>query len=234
MINSLHTWASSIEHNPLPLYSSRPLGELNHLSYQESKPRVLFIGGMHGDEPEGVYLAQSLLEWLKQSHPMEWQSDWMLITCLNPDGFKRNQRTNAQGVDLNRNFPSKDWLSTAAADRYHPGAKPNSEPEVKALVQLILLTKPVLIIHFHSWQPSLIFSGPANHPAPQYLHLSSGYEVKSDIGYPTPGSLGQWAWKDLNIPVLCTEEKEGTNPTETWNRFGPGLKKIIGCRMPFF
>ena len=33
----------------------------------------------------------------------------MFIPCLNPDGMQLGRRTNANGVDLNRNFPTKNW-----------------------------------------------------------------------------------------------------------------------------
>ena len=36
----------------------------------------------------------------------------LFIPCLNPDGMSKNTRTNSNGVDLNRNFPTKNWGRT--------------------------------------------------------------------------------------------------------------------------
>lgn len=218
-------WATSAGGHKITLYHSHPLVELVSL-----RP-LLLIGGVHGDEPEGVALAQQLLAWLK-SHTTTVKNSWVLIECLNPDGFSRNQRTNHHGVDLNRNFPSRDWSPQHREARYFPGPAPASEPEIQALVHLVAQVRPRLIVHFHSWKPSVVFAGPPNHPAPRFLSESSGYPVQPDIGYPTPGSLGQWGWLDQGIPVICTEEAERVSATETWTRFGPGLQKIFGQEIP--
>ena len=37
---------------------------------------------------------------------------------------------------------------------------------------------------------------------------ANGYPMCQDIGYPTPGSLGSYAGKDLNIPVITLELRE--------------------------
>jgi predicted deacylase len=225
MLHILSDWAQSSNGQPISLHSSLPLTHLKACA------PLICIGGVHGDEPEGVFLATALLEWLK-SHNGKNRHEWAIIPCLNVDGFKLNQRTNGRGVDLNRNFPSTDWTTEHKAPRYCPGSSGGSENEIKALTQLVHDLQPRLIIHFHSWVPAVIFAGKLPHPAPHFLAESSGYPLKEDIGYPTPGSLGQWAWLDLGIPVICTEEREGATQHETWTRFGPGLQKIFEHPLP--
>lgn len=221
MIVEISHWAQSTNNRPIALFASQSL-----LTIRNRQP-IVFIGGIHGDEPEGIALAESLLAWLK-NHSSNVSLDWILIPCLNVDGAQANERTNGRGVDLNRNFPSQDWNAEHRAPRYYPGPVKASEMETQALVQLIMEVPPQLIVHFHSWKPAVVFAGPAKHMAPLYLVESSGYPLQEDIGYPTPGSLGQWAWLDLQIPVICTEEREGASQQDTWTRFGPGLKKILG------
>ena len=225
MFQVVECWARSAGGRPIQLNCSHPLAQIEGLS------PLLFIGGIHGDEPEGFSLAREMIAWLK-SHTPNTQHAWIIIPALNPDGEANNQRTNDNGVDLNRNFPSSDWSSDFSEARYCPGPNPGSEPEIEALVNLIKQTEPRLIVHFHSWKPGVVFAGPPNHPAPQLLAESSGYPIQTDIGYPTPGSLGQWGWLDQRIPIVCTEEAEGTSGQETWSRFGPGLKKIFEEEIP--
>ncbi len=212
-------WIKSPLKNEIELYSScNTLGDL--LS------PLLFIGGVHGDEPEGVYLAESFIEWLKQQKLQSLKS-FVVIPCLNVDGYKYNQRTNSNGVDLNRNFPTPMWQPDSKAPRYYPGISPNSEIETQALTQLIEQIKPQLIFHFHSWKPCVVVTGPKDLNEARYLCQSSGFEAVNDIGYPTPGSLGDFGWNVLKIPVICTEDNEHRNPLKAWLHFGEGLKKII-------
>lgn len=186
---------------------------------------VLFIGGVHGDEPEGVRLAKDLLSWLNKCE--EELFPWILIPCINPDGYEKNQRVNANGVDLNRNFPAKDWSAEAKTERYFPGLKPGSEKEVQALVQLIEDEKPLLIVHFHSWEPCIVYTGKTGQKAAEILGADTGYEVREDIGYPTPGSLGQYGWLEKSTPVICIEAQENSDPETIWPKFGKGLMKLL-------
>ncbi|MEZ0392563.1 MAG: DUF2817 domain-containing protein [Pseudobdellovibrionaceae bacterium] len=210
------SWAVSPGGKPIELFSSH---------HSKDRP-LLFIGGVHGDEPEGVEIAQKFLDWLLKNNKPEFHS-WFLIPCLNVDGYSQNNRVNGNGVDLNRNFPSKDWRSESKAPRYFPGLSPGSEPEVKAVCQLIQDTKPQAIFHFHSWEPCVVYTGATGKPWALKVAGNSGYEVREDIGYPTPGSLGQYGWLNLQIPVICIEEQEKSDLTQTWPRFSEGLQKVI-------
>jgi protein MpaA len=209
-------WAVSAENRAIALFQSD----------ESPQNPILLIGGVHGDEPEGVWLAEATLQWLK-SNTSENLKPWMLILCLNPDGFAKGERTNGHGVDLNRNYPSRDWSPEAAKPRYHPGPHPASEPEVRTLVALIRLVEPQLIIHCHSWNPCVVYAGDPARPAAEALGRSSGYEVRDDIGYPTPGSLSRFGWHDNKIPIICIEEAEGTPREKVWPHFAQGMSEVF-------
>lgn len=208
-------WAKSAKGNEIALYQS---------SENLDRP-IILMGGIHGDEPEGVTLAYSTLKWLRSEKKAT--VPWIVIPCLNPDGSSSHERVNGNGVDLNRNYPSKNWSPHADKPRYAPGPSPGSEPEIKAIVKLIQATNPRLIIHCHSWQPCIVYTG---HPAKsdaEALGRCSGYEVRTEIGYPTTGSLSQYGWHDHQIPIICIEEQEGTDLEKVWSHFKEGINFIF-------
>ncbi|MFD2166192.1 DUF2817 domain-containing protein [Thalassotalea euphylliae] len=214
-------WAKSADGLPISIYASRPIDEI-----VQHAP-ILFVGGVHGDEPEGVALAEDWLAWLTQNNCL---NDWVLIPCINPDGYHKLERTNGNGVDLNRNFPSRCWSGVHDEPRYFPGIGPASEPETKALVHLVEQITPVIIIHFHSWEPSIVYTNDKAKWAAERLSMSSGYHAQPDIGYPTPGSLGEYGGKDLGIGVICIEEQEGEPLTRVFPKFKQGLIDIIHAK----
>ncbi len=197
-----------------------------HSCLRPSQRPILFIGGVHGDEPEGVKLAEQFLIWLQKNNKSDFHS-WILIPCLNPDGFHNQDRVNGRGVDLNRNFPSPDWTSKIKAPRYNPGPHPASEPEVQSLCRLVESSQPQVIIHFHSWKACVVYTGITGKTWAEKIAGNSGYSVREDIGYPTPGSLGQYAWLKFKIPVVCVEEEEKSDLEKIWPRFAKGLEKVL-------
>lgn len=218
------SWAQSSRGTPIELYKK------THMRDGKATAPILFLGGVHGDEPEGVRLAQEFLLWLQQTEaaaPEQILHSWLLIPCLNVDGYLRNQRTNDNGVDLNRNFPSKDWSPDTKAPRYFPGTHAGSEAETQALVRLLEEEKPCLIVHFHSWEPCVVYTGAPGATAATILAGNTQYPVREDIGYPTPGSLGQYGWLERKIPVICIEEQEKINLDLVWPHFKPGLTKLM-------
>lgn len=216
-------WKKSALGTPIALHASAPLEQL-----LEEKP-ILLMGGIHGDEPEGVRLAEDTLQWLKSNKSSEKAiCPWILIPCLNVDGFAKKTRVNGRGVDLNRNYPSRDWSPEAKAERYFPGSGPGSEPEIQAVVELIQTYRPRLVIHCHSWNPCIVGTGPLSKRDSARLAKSSGYDDVAEIGYPTPGSLSRYAWHDHKIPVICIEEDDKiTDHSLIWSRFEAGMKAVF-------
>lgn len=219
-----HEWTHSDLGTPIPLYSSAPLAKL------KGKRPLLLMGGVHGDEPLGVHLAQKTLELLREDGAKpnpEIRLPWILIPILNVDGFKANTRVNGRGVDLNRNYPSQSWSPEFEKDRYNPGPAPGSEAEIKAVVGLIETYQPRIIIHCHSWKPMIVAAGdPALRDA-ERLSKSSKYKVTPEIGYPTPGSLSEFGWTDRKIPVICIEEADETPRDQVWPNFEQGMREIF-------
>lgn len=171
-----------------------------------AEKRTLIIGVFHGDEPQGKYLIDEYLS-LKAL-----KNNLLFIPCLNPDGMALNTRTNACGVDLNRNFPTKNWgedTSKAGSnpDDYYYGASPASEIETKFVVSVIEKYSPELIITLHAPYKIVNFDGPARKVAEKISSII-GYPVEESIGYPTPGSFGTYCGVERNIPTITLELDE--------------------------
>jgi len=64
-------------------------------------PTVLVTAGIHGEEPASV---EGALRWLEGREWEGWRVNWLVLPCINPYGWERNQRCNAQRRDLNRQF----------------------------------------------------------------------------------------------------------------------------------
>lgn len=217
-------WSMSRQGRALELFASNSIADI------AADSAILWIGGVHGDEPEGVTLTQHTLHWLmddaRKSHP-EARHPWIVIPILNPDGFAAQQRVNGAGVDLNRNFPTRNWSPDSKSPRYFPGPNPGSEPEIQSLTALILSLRPRLIVHCHSWNPCVVLTGAPGLPAAQHLAEASGYAITNDIGYPTPGSLSEFGWHENQIPVICIEEQEHVDLQTVWPRFKRGVIKVF-------
>ena len=77
--------------------------EVTLRSYQRLAPgaaRNIYISsGIHGDEPSGPLALLQVMQENAWPHANLW-----VVPCLNPTGFLRNTRENADGVDLNRDY----------------------------------------------------------------------------------------------------------------------------------
>ncbi len=73
-------------------------------------PHVYVSAGIHGDEPAGPL---ALLELIREGFFSDDVS-WSICPFLNPSGFAANQRENAHGVDLNRDYWLQSTIEVAA------------------------------------------------------------------------------------------------------------------------
>lgn len=168
--------------------------------------KVLILGGVHGDEVEGVTVALGVLQDLQKTYRLNYSTT--VIPRFNPDGVLLKTRANYNGVDLNRNLPTKDWSSEVKSPRYYPGSQPASESENQALIKWLDIHQPQLIISLHSWYPVLNVNGDCLKIA-ELLQKRTQYKIDTDIGYPTPGSLGTYAGLERNWPTLTYEVERG-------------------------
>ncbi len=196
------TGASSVNGTPLFAKVYPPLPT------RAPQARILLIGGIHGDELTSVSIVFKWMRILNKHHSGLFH--WELVPALNPDGLlrKKSLRLNANGVDLNRNFPTPDWAQRAINDywitrthknpRRYPGQTPLSEPESRWLAEEIERFRPHAIVAVHAPYGVVDFDGPPEGPqrlGHLHLNLLGTY----------PGSLGNYAGTQKNIPVVTIE-----------------------------
>ena len=185
---------------------------------------VLFVGGIHGDEPEGALTTEQL----PAAFVAAGLADAVTLTILedaNPDGRAAGTRANANGVDVNRNFPASNFDS-ANPDN---GGEPLSQPESRALVETVDRLRPNLVMVAHAWAGDqfINFDGPARELADRFS-ASSGLPVEASSEFaPTPGSLGSYIGRDRKIPVLTIEVLKGSDPAAVWEKLRPALLQAI-------
>ena len=171
--------------------------------------KILIVGVFHGDEPQGEYFINEYLKMQKNNI----KNSLYFIPRLN----ENNLRTNKNGVDLNRNFPTKNWQKSKRDD-YFGGDIPASEYETQFLVDLIEKNNFDAIITIHAPYKIINYDGPAQKLAEKISQIL-GYPVESDIGYPTPGSFGTYCGIERNIPTITIEIDENKAPKELLGRF---------------
>ena len=192
---------------------------------EPSENNILIVGVVHGDEPQGKYLNE---EYLKTHYNFPSNSDLttspkspisrrgrLFIPCLNPDGLQLNRRTNANNVDINRNFPTKNWGKNegdnATCDdettNYFGGKSAGGEIETRFLIDTINKYTPSLVMTIHAPYKVVNYDGPAKEIAKKISNIIK-YPVEASIGYPTPGSFGTWAGVERDIPTITLEVDE--------------------------
>ena len=166
---------------------------------------------MHGDEISSVSAVFRWIDFLDRTKADSFlrQNRYMFIPLVNPDGFyiQPRTRTNLAGVDLNRNFSTKEWsdkalpfwkIKASSDPRRYPGEKPGSETETRVVEKAINEFKPDLIISVHAPYCLVDHDGPISFP-----DMQSPLPVRTLGAF--PGSLGTYAGIERNIPVVTPE-----------------------------
>ena len=178
----------------------------------------LILAGIHGDEPKSVYVARRLCADLAQGSGPGERATIVVVPVVNPDGYETRKRRNARGVDVNRNFPTRDWSPGRKRSRFYGGPAPASEPEAQAVLSLVESLGPAEIIAIHSiseHRQCNNFDGPGE-PLARAMSRYNGYPVTGAIGYSTPGSLGTWAGPERSIATVTLELPSHDSPRRCW------------------
>ena len=194
---------------------------------------VVFVGGIHGTEPQGAAAAAQLGQAFLDAGLGEGTTLW-IVEDLNPDGRAVASRYNARDVDLNRNFPASNYVANDQVT--HSGPEAASEPETGALVHLLQQATPTLIVVCHAdipgsgsdLPPYVNFDGPGLADAETFSRLSGWPIVRSDRLPHTPGSLGSYVGLDQGTAILTLEFSRESAADADWNASRSAILGVIG------
>jgi hypothetical protein len=170
-----------------------------HYGALDAPVQVVVLGQMHGSEPGGQKVVRELTRRQVPAGVGLW-----LIASMNPDGDRRHLRTNARGVDLNRNFPT-DW-QRASRGPYWPGSGPASEPETRGMVRFLTRVQPTAVLSFHQAFDRVDISHPASEAAGRKLAGWMGEEAAMvRCQGPCHGTLTQWVDGTFGAVAITVE-----------------------------
>ena len=212
----------------------------------KSPNRTLVLSMVHPDEVTPLYLSFSLAQWMAANSASLKDHYVVVAPLVNPDGLFRKLpiRMNARGVDLNRNFNTKDWRERALKTwrgqlkknpRRFPGMDPDSEPETKFQRALIEKFQPVKIMSIHAPLNVLDYDGPSSLALERFpkeyvaecLRLRNRLKARSTGFF--PGSLGNFAGQERGIPTITLElpSADPKKGPEYWEKFKSGIQSMI-------
>jgi predicted deacylase len=194
--------------------------DIKMYSFGGAGPVVLIIGGIHGNEQTSVDVASGLVELLRAEPQLACGRRVSIIPNSNPDGYAAASRHNARKIDVNRNFPAKNFKPQKAGVFRGGGVSPLSEPESVAILRAIDSLRPGLIISIHSidrGRECNNWDGPGEAFA-RIMSEHNRYPAVATIGYPTPGSLGSYAGIDRQFPMVTLELPRTLLGNEAWKQ----------------
>ncbi len=148
-----------------------------------ARRRVLVIGCIHGNECAGLAITSAL----RRIRPPPGVQLW-LVPELNPDGTAADTRQNADGVDLNRNFPY-GW-SPVADTTFYSGPRPASEPETRAAMRLVRRIRPTVTITYHQHMDLVDEAGGDRGVARRYAQIAG---LRATCLTALPGTEPRWS-----------------------------------------
>jgi protein MpaA len=166
----------------------------------QSDRHVLVVGSIHGDEPEGLRIVERIRR--RYADRLQGVDLWTIAT-VNPDGLAANRRTNAHGVDLNRNFGHR--FDPTLSGGYESGPHPFSEPESRAVRELSRRMRFDLAIWYHQpWGETLVPCNDSGSVARRYARLS-GLANEGGCDSYLPGTAIGWQHARFGTAAFVVE-----------------------------
>lgn len=196
----------------------------------------MLTAAVHGEEALTALLACRLLERVPGD-----QTRWVIVPVVNPDGMLAGMRQNAAGVDLNRNFPAASWRPEDSfsyppgidparrspenrLNRSSPGSSPGSEPETRALIELVERLRPPLVVDLHT--PLELLLARRGVPASVVELLSGSANLPLVDELPgCPGAFDDWL-DEREIPAIVYEVEQAGLPA-VCTRHLAGLEALL-------
>ncbi len=213
--------------------------QLNYVKIGSSENTIACVGAIHAGESGPEFLLTLAKQLLTENPQIFDKCSLAIMPVVNADmrekmvsGTPWYIRTNASGVDLNRNFDANfynvNYSYNLASDDYrcptYRGPYPNSEPETQAVINFIKQTNPKIVFSYHALSSitfdCLLSTSMAKNNVNFNNFLDEIYKIysnafRSAINYPTlsefktsltcsAGSLPDYLY-NLGIPAFDIE-----------------------------
>jgi carboxypeptidase T len=234
---------------------NRPIWALRIGERKGSTHKLLFMGCHHAREWIAVevpyLLADYLVKHANQAPVQQWlaQAEIWVAPMVNPDGheysrnqyrlWRKNRRPNPDGsfgVDPNRNYGymwgtlNVDTSSHVPSDETYVGPRAFSEPETRAMRDLIACERFRGVITYHSYSQLILYPwGYTNQPIRdandreqmeelarrmqqliRTVHGENYTPQQSSQLYPTAGDTTDWTYGEYGIPSFTIELRPDT------------------------
>ncbi|MFQ6089479.1 MAG: M14 family metallopeptidase [Candidatus Methanofastidiosia archaeon] len=223
---------------------------------EEDEPEVFFVANHHAREVITTEVALYFIRYVVENYEKDErvtnlvdEREIWIVPMLNPDGHvmvengKHDQRKNANGVDLNRNYSfmwGKDNIGSSPGidGQTYRGPSPFSEPETQAIKNLVESREFSISISFHSGISIILFpwgyvakntpDDPMFREIASKMSLLSGYpygNAKDRVIYLVNGEFDDWMYGEMGI-ISLTVEVYGRNSSNIWKYFNPPSSEI--------
>lgn len=200
---------------------------------KEQKEIIFYLGTFHGNERQGKYMVEQLIQIFSQNPQLYQDKSIFCVPVVNPIGYESNHRVNQHGIDLNRNFPTPNFIPHwKQGTSQYAGSTPLSEIESRTIFALLAPytnlenRKKVKIVSIHSAAQMNNFDGIASLFLASEMSTFNHLPAKGYIGYPTPGSFGTLYGKVFKMAVVTLETRK-VNPVMAWENNKEALLAVL-------
>ncbi len=189
---------------------------INAYTFGTSGPATLFVGALHGNEVSSSLILQDWINELEANYSrIPANTQVVVVPTVNPDGVAAGSRNNSRNVNLNRNFPTDNWVKDIDDTNGHVdgggGSAPLSEPEAKALASLSTSLQPRLMLSYHA-VGSVVIGDPGGYSSNYAATYANMVSYRNATGqssdtfdYSITGSYEDWTTQKVGIPSMVIE-----------------------------
>jgi hypothetical protein len=214
----------------------------DNVTLDENEAEVGFDGTIHGDEIGGSENCIRFARWLCQQYGNNTEitnlinnREIWIYPMVNPDGRQAITRTNAAGVDLNRDYGYCWYIG------WGNGVEPYSQPETKAMRQMDYENQFSIHLSMHSGIEVMLYPWYFyDHPCPDEAGITKLVDIyKSNSGYTdlrvgpgseiifTTGTLAEYAYGVMGSYGLIIEISTNKQPSNPEYYFEINLQSMV-------